>query len=708
MRLARFLVENYKVIDNSDWVKVDWNVTALVGKNESGKTAIERALWKSNNVAGQKFDKQLDYPRGRWSTERKKSQMVTQLEYALTADESRELAGLFPFALDAPPKAVTLRTWYQGEEGARSEIILERRIEARCARGGTEARSIVQAVAEELAKHAGAGDTAVADASVAALTKLDDAQPVWHKANKPAIDAFKAAVETWVAAAAERTPRGRAEREKLDALAAEAQKGDPSGKAKEWARKNLPAFIYFDEYGQLETRIHLPTYLKQSKEQSISARVRTQRALFWWSGIDPEEIIALGVPKQNAETDEGVQRRLDKRRTLLESASFHLSGEWVDWWIPDMQHKLHLSADGEYLVLNVSDSKNEFQIPFEERSHGFQWFFSFYLVFLVESEDAHQNAILLLDEPGLHLHPGMQTKLVGLFERVSKTNQIIYSTHLPFLIDPDHLDRVRTVYLNEEEPPKTVVSDDVWAGDRDTLFPLQAALGYSIAQTLFLGKRSVIVEGITDYWLMKGLNDFLAALGRTSRLNAETILIFAGGTSRMMPLASIMFATTGVEGRRMLVMLDSDTEGKNAKTRLDAALFKPESRVFMLGEAIGLGEATIEDLLPRTDYADAVGQAHGRKVQLNTDEMAALTNVAALTAYWTRMGWGKFGVDEKAVTVLWLLDQWAKDRSRIPEETLKRVADLFGAINGRFDGSTPSPSATSTSGAAVATPAKNS
>ena len=85
-------------------------------------------------------------------------------------------------------------------------------------------------------------------------------------------------------------------------------------------------------------------------------------------------------------------------------------------------------------------------------------------------------------------------------------NQLIYSTHLPFLVDGNHLERVRTVHLAGPEPQKTSISNDVRpTGDRDTLFPIQAALGYSIAQTLFLGKRSVIVEGITDYWLIKAL-----------------------------------------------------------------------------------------------------------------------------------------------------------------------------------------------------------
>lgn len=63
------------------------------------------------------------------------------------------------------------------------------------------------------------------------------------------------------------------------------------------------------------------------------------------------------------------------------------------------------------------------------------------LVFLVESRGDHEDAILLLDEPGLSLHPLAQRDLSAFFDGLTKTNQILYTTHSPFLVDPDRLDR---------------------------------------------------------------------------------------------------------------------------------------------------------------------------------------------------------------------------------------------------------------------------
>jgi len=43
----RFRVQNYLNVDDSGWVPLE-RVTALVGRNESGKTSILRALHKFN------------------------------------------------------------------------------------------------------------------------------------------------------------------------------------------------------------------------------------------------------------------------------------------------------------------------------------------------------------------------------------------------------------------------------------------------------------------------------------------------------------------------------------------------------------------------------------------------------------------------------------------------------------------------------------
>lgn len=678
MRLASFQIKNYKVIDDTGSVKVDQFVTAIVGKNESGKSSIMKAMWKSRNVAGAKSDKLYDYPRDRYSRERKNTQEITILRFELTPEEADDLVAQLTPVPPEKPAQIIYTTLYEGEDKVRHEITFDKDLT-----GVSTANALasIEVIAGAATEACGDSATLVQTALTVALDRIDACAPVWQSANVAALEAFSAALTEWLGADVSRQSVAVAERERLQRLITQVKQGDPAAKAHAWVEKNLPIFIYFDNYGQLETRIHLPLYLQQ--KDTSDPRVRTQTALFEWSGIDPKEILDLGRPRQNAEADENVHRRHEKRRAILDSSSFSLTGDWIEWW-SEKRHKMHFDADGEDLVLRVSDQHNEFPVPFEERSHGLQWFFSFYLIFLVESRKAHKGAVLLLDEPGLHLHPTLQAKLIALFERISVANQLIYSTHLPFLVDGNHLERVRTVYLGGPEPQKTMVSNDVRpTGDRDTLFPLQAAVGYSIAQTLFLGKRSVIVEGITDYWIIKALSDCLCVKGGGSALHQETVLIPAGGTSRLMPLASIMLASTGVGEGHLMVLLDSDKEGGQAARRLKE-VFNEESAVLMLGTAIGLPEATIEDIVPRDVYAAVLKQA-GYAVTLNSDEEAAATTVKAMELAFERESIGNFGMAEKAAAALALIDGWAKSPSTISESTRKKAHALFDAINQHFD-----------------------
>ena len=103
--------------------------------------------------------------------------------------------------------------------------------------------------------------------------------------------------------------------------------------------------------------------------------------------------------------------------------------------------------------------------------------------------------ILLLDEPGLNLHAKAQNDLLKFIFDLSNDYQIIYTTHSPFMIETDKLNKVRTVF---EKKDGTTILDSVQEKDPNTLFPLQAALGYDLAQNLFVSKKNLLVEGISD------------------------------------------------------------------------------------------------------------------------------------------------------------------------------------------------------------------
>src|SRR5699024_2509327 len=109
------------------------------------------------------------------------------------------------------------------------------------------------------------------------------------------------------------------------------------------------------------------------------------------------------------------QEKKTKREILLQSASNKLTDDFKDWW-KQGNYNFRFQADGSHFKIWVSDDLRSEEVELGGRSRGLQWFFSFFLVFLVESKDTHSNCILLLDEPGLSLHPVAQSDLINFFE----------------------------------------------------------------------------------------------------------------------------------------------------------------------------------------------------------------------------------------------------------------------------------------------------
>src|SRR5580765_5187184 len=65
MILRSVQVRSFKSVTDSEPFEIDKHVTCLVGKNESGKTAILEALYRLNPLPGhvQDFSPLRDYPR---------------------------------------------------------------------------------------------------------------------------------------------------------------------------------------------------------------------------------------------------------------------------------------------------------------------------------------------------------------------------------------------------------------------------------------------------------------------------------------------------------------------------------------------------------------------------------------------------------------------------------------------------------------------
>ena len=249
------------------------------------------------------------------------------------------------------------------------------------------------------------------------------------------------------------------------------------------------------------------------------------------------------------------------------------------------------------------------EVNLDERSRGFKWFFSFYISFAADTKGGSaENAVLLLDEPGLYLHATSQADLLRHLASDFK-NQVLYTTHSPFMVPTDNLDSVRTVSIDQDSG--TTVTNDP-TGDSRTLFPIQAALGFHLAQTLFVGPANLVVEGVTDYWILSSISDYLRSNGKTG-LPATLTLTPAGGAQKI----TYMVALLTSQRLNVMVMLDDESKAKLTKDDLVREKLIREDNVIFVTDAFGAptpSEADIEDMLDPAVYENLVNESYDREL----------------------------------------------------------------------------------------------
>jgi hypothetical protein len=198
----------------------------------------------------------------------------------------------------------------------------------------------------------------------------------------------------------------------------------------------------------------------------------------------------------------------------------------------------NLYIKGPNLYIRIRNRRHRVTVPFSQRSKGFIWFFSFLVWFdSVKAEGVQTPIVLLLDEPGLSLHALAQGDLLRYIDDLSERHQVVYTTHSPFMVHGDRLHQVRLVEDRVKEG--TVVTGNVMGSDPKTVFPLQAALGYTVAQNLFISKRNLLVEGPADLIYLKFMSAQLDAASRTG-LRDDVTVVPVGGLDKVATFIALL------------------------------------------------------------------------------------------------------------------------------------------------------------------------
>ena len=609
--LKKFRVTQFRSIADSGWIEVD-EVTALIGTNESGKTNLLTGLWKLKPAKGGSINLLEDLPRKNYHALRDSKPLPVFVSAHFTLDED------------------VIDRICQATGCARDEVTVaaaSRRFDDRHSLSFPNESKVRTASAEPLLKEIDTLSQHVADArelrgekglkqevanAIAQVRQtLSDAQNVGSPILKEAMATLSSAMPSQPMKTSSLAPRLKEAHSTIESALTlvETQAPSQSQDARNIAWESIPPFVYYSQYGNLDSEIYLPHVIENLDRDDLgirdTARARTLKVLFQFVRISPKEILALGrdIEHDQDPTEEELEEttlRKKEREILLQSASADLTSRFREWW-KQGDYQFRFQADGNHFRIWVSDERRPEQIELEGRSSGLQWFFSFYLVFLVEAEDSHEDAILLLDEPGLSLHPVSQQDLSDFFRSLAEKNQLLYTTHSPFMVDSDRLDRVKAVFTTEHG--LTAVSADLRAQTKqentdrhNSIYPVHAALGLSVSDTLLQGCQIVIVEGASDQQYLSAIKTLLVASGQLQPAR-DLVFVPAGGVKGVKAVAAILSSR---ENELPHVIVDGDAAGKQFAKHLKANLYAAaKERVLTIDDFFGeVEEPEIEDLIP--------------------------------------------------------------------------------------------------------------
>ena len=568
MELKSVRVQNYRSIEDSGIVPVA-DVTCLVGKNESGKTALLHALHllnPLNPINGKTtFDDVMDFPTRRFSAYRKiRDDSPADVVTAVFELNDGELKVIEEDLGDGvlSSREITVITGYYGHRKYKSEFVTAKAI-------GHLISTLELAAPDRQAVEAAT--------TIPALVEALKAISLPHSSVTELIEW----IESW------REP----------ALGVHLVDRYFEG----W----LPRFFYFSDYSTMRGRVSLP-HLKAKEETGLADEAdKTFLSLLRTANADLRDFDIVDFEALTRE---------------LEGVANGITEDAFTYWRqnPGLRVMMQMSPGnpevgppldrGPVLNVRIYNPRHAVTVPFDERSRGFVWFFSFYAYFSNIAEDPHRSTILLLDEPGLNLHATGQRDVLAFVERkLAPKHQVIYTTHSPFMIDPRRIDRVRTV--QDREDRGTTVSADAYLTDSETVFPLHAALTYELAQALVTGEHCLLVDGPSDMLYLQLLGQACQDAG-LSGLDPRWVVTPVGGADKVSAFVSLHDS----RDLNVVVLIGASTRDQQRFKALRDIGYVHVKSLIQISDFASGREADIEDLLDPALYCAIVSGAYAEEL----------------------------------------------------------------------------------------------
>lgn len=553
MEIEATKVENFKSIDETDWVEVE-DVSCFIGANEAGKTAFLEAIHKINPVEGsENYDPLMEYPRRDYREydeyeHEDNPARVASIRYGLSSSDKSRISDEFGYNLtigDTLEVTKNYKNQYSWTFQTDTQEFIEDFLDSYDLHHETKEMLLGSDDIHEFINSLRSSDS-------------DDANQV------------------------------------LEDFQNEFPNGFHDYIGESIIKDLLPETLYFDNYYTLEGDVTIDQLVNRQNSGDLSNADQTFLSLVSMAGLDLDDF---------RQEDE-----YERIKVELEAVSLDITGEIFDYW--SQGSELQVEFDNEkldngnvVLHIRVKNPRTGASIPFDERSRGFKWFFSF-LAYFSQFERRDNDLVLLLDEPGLNLHAAAQSDLLKFInERLSPNQQIFYTTHSPFMLEPRKLERAKLVEYEEETGTK--VSEDILATEDSTTFPLQASLGFDLIDTLLIGPDCLLVEGKSDMIYLQMMSDILEQEDREILSPRWTVVPVDGADNA--PTFVSLFGSSDIN---ISVLLDDEGPISQRMDDLESRSFITNNKIRVITDYVSQTHADTEDLFEEGFYLDLVNTAY--------------------------------------------------------------------------------------------------
>ena len=585
MRLIKVHITNFQSIQDSTEFEIG-DVTCLVGKNESGKTALLKALYRLNPLIEEDgdFDATDDYPR-RYVSDydedveagRRKPAEVVKATYELEDEDIEAVEEDFgPDCLVGEHPTLSLTKGYDNKRTFSGlKVDLDEALEYLVENAG-----IPQSLKEEVLELDSVGKV---------VEKLIEVEQTGDL--QKTVQTLQGIVDHNLSYVVYNNV----------------------------LKSRIPKFLYFDEYYQMKGEDNVDALRDRLARQDLEESDYPLLGLLRLARLSLEQVADPEKTQDLLSRLEAAENRLTDQLLRYWSQNRHLRMTF------DVRPARPRDPAGMTTGMNiwgrVRDTRHMVTTGMGTRSRGFVWFFSF-LAWYFQLRNEGENLLLLLDEPGLSLHAKAQEDLLRYFEEeLQPHHQLIYTTHSPFMVDPQRFDRVRIVQDLSLEPDAdglpeeqhgTRVTTEILEATPDSLFPLQGALGYDIYQSLFIGPNNLVVEGVSDLMYIQTISTLLQQRGK-SGLSDNWTITPVGGSDKVPTFVALIGAQTHLN---VAVLIDYQKKDHQIIENLHKRKLLDRSHVVTYADFVPGDEADIEDMFEPDLYLKMVNGEYAAAIKL--------------------------------------------------------------------------------------------